>query len=342
MQENIDYRLLKNFSEGRYSLRDFKHVVSWFEDKSLRTDIESAIQTHWEEFEVADDVPKKDLSKVYDRLKNQILLEQTKNITLQRRIILSYSKIAAILLLPLFIYTAYSLINKYGSKDIAWAEIYSPSGARIQFHLPDGTMGWLNSNTKLKYPLNFKEDRHLELSGEAYFEVAHNKKSPFVVTTSNFDIKVVGTIFSVSAIEDEKTTEVVLQEGKVIVENPGISLNTTMNPDQKLVFDNLTKRYVTSETNAKQMNAWKDGLLVFRNEPLSEVFRRLGRWYNVKITVKDDQMNQFKYRATFHDEPIEEVIRLISLTAPIDFTVQNRKQEDQGVYAIKEILIRKK
>ena len=105
MQENIDYRLLKNFSEGKYSLRDFKNVVSWFEDKSLRTEIESAIQTHWEEFEVAENVPQKDLSKVYDRLKKQILLEQTKNISLQKRIILSYSKIAAVLLLPLFIYT---------------------------------------------------------------------------------------------------------------------------------------------------------------------------------------------------------------------------------------------
>jgi transmembrane sensor len=343
MMEKIDYKLLKNYSEGKYSLRDFKRVASWFEDISRRNEIESAIRQHWNEFRVSKDEPQKDLSAVYERIKQQILLDQPKVITLQKRIVRSYTRVAAILLLPLLIYTAYSLISHFTNEPVsAWAQIYSPPGARTQFRLPDGSKGWLNSNTKLKYPLNFRNNRHLELSGEAYFEVVHNKKAPFVVTTPYFDVKVLGTIFSVSAIEGESTTEVILEEGKVVAENPNIKLNVEMKPDQKLVFNNLQNKFSKIPVNAQQYNAWKDGLLVFRNEPLSEVFKRVGRWYNVKITIEDELINQYKYRATFRDEPIEEVIRLISLTVPINYQIGKREMGAQDVFAVKEITIKRK
>lgn len=261
---------------------------------------------------------------------------------MQKRVILLYSKIAAVLLIPLLIYTTFSLINRNDKEVKAWAEIYAPPCARTQFILPDGSKGWLNSNTKLKYPLNFVHNRHVNLSGEAYFEVTKNKDFPFTVTTPSLDVKVVGTIFSISAFEEENTTEVVLQEGTVVVNNQAIGLNSVMKPDQKFVFDNLNRKYQTTTLNAQQYNTWKDGLLIFRNEPLSDVFKRLSRWYNVKITITDDQIKQYKYRATFRDEPVEEVIRLIALTLPIEFHIQKRAYDEQGVYAVKEITIQKK
>ena len=286
--------------------------------------------------------PEKDLSLVYEQIRLRILSEPPKTISFKRKIIKSYGKVAAILLLPLLIYTSIDLFFRYFHQETAWAEIYSPNGARTQFSLPDGTRGWLNSNTKLKYPLDFKENRHLDLTGEAYFEVTHNKRSPFVVSTQNIDIMVLGTVFSVSAINGENTTEVVLEKGKVAVENQETKLLTNLEPDEKLIFNNKNKEFQTMVVNAQQYNSWKDGLLVFRNEPLSEVFKRLSRWYNVKITIEDQQINRYKYRATFRDEPIEEVIRLIAITVPIEYVIQKRTIEDQGVYAIKEIIITKK
>lgn len=343
MQEKIDFRLLRNFSEGKYSFRDLKRIASWFEDLSLRSEMEIVLKQHWDEFRVAGDEPEKDLNKVYEKLQQQILIEQPKNLSLYKRITYLYARVAAILLLPILVYSSYNLINQsYNKEETAWAEIYSPGGARTKFFLPDGSKGWLNSNTRLKYPIDFKQNRHIDLSGEAYFEVAHNKDFPFVVSTRNLDIKVVGTVFNVLALEEGNTTEIVLEEGKVIVENPGIKLKAVMKPDQKFVFDNLSKVHHTTSLNSQQYNAWKDGLLIFRNEPLSEVFKRLSRWYNVKIVTEDEQINRYKYRATFRDEPIEEVIRLISLTVPIEYEIKKRTQEDQGVYAIKEITIRKK
>ena len=340
--EKIDSRLLKNFTEGKYSFRDFQRISSWFEDSSLRSELESAIGQHWTEFPGATDEPKKNLSIIYDQLREKIRSEQPATLSLQKRMIRLYSQIAAVLLLPLLIYNTFLLVGKNASDDSAWAEIYAPPGTRTSFVLPDGSKGWLNSETRLKYPLNFKNNRHLNLVGEAYFEVTKNKNLPLTVTTSNLDVKVLGTTFSVSALADENTTDVILEEGSVEIDNPGIGLKTMLKPDQKLVFDNLKNEYQTTSLNAQQYNAWKDGLLIFRNEPLADVFKRLSRWYNVKITITDDQIKRYKYRATFKNEPIEEVIRLIAMTLPIEYKIQKRAYDDQGVYAVREIVIMKK
>ncbi len=340
--ENIDYRLLKNFTEGKYSFRDFKRISSWFEDSSMRNELESAIGQHWNEFPGDREESKKDLSIIYDQLREQIRREQPSPVSLQKRMIRIYSKIAAVLMLPLLILTMIILLHKNNIEESSWAEIYAPPGTRTQFQLPDGSKGWLNSETKLKYPLNFKYNRHVNLVGEAYFEVTKNKNLPFTVTTSNLDIKVLGTTFSVSALSDEPTTDVVLEEGSVEIGNPGIGLKTVLKPDHKLVFDNQNHEYQTTSLNARQYNAWKDGMLIFRNESLGEVFKRLSRWYNVKITFTEDQIKRYKYRATFKNETVEEVIRLIAMTLPIEYKIQKRAYDDQGVYAVREIVIMKK
>jgi ferric-dicitrate binding protein FerR (iron transport regulator) len=343
--QKIDFRLLKNFTEGKYSFRDFQRISSWFADSSLRSELESAIGQHWNEFPGATDEPKKDLSFIYDQLREQIRREQPETLSLQKRMIRLYSQIAAVLLLPLLIYTTFILVGKNAktkAEETAWAEIYAPPGSRTSFMLPDGSKGWLNSGTKLKYPLNFKHNRQLSLVGEAYFEVTKNKDLPLTITTSNLDVKVLGTTFSISALADENTTDVILEEGSVEIDNPGIGLKTVLKPDQKLVFDNLKHEYQTTSLNAQQYNAWKDGLLIFRNEPLADVFKRLSRWYNVKITITDDQIKRYKYRATFRNEPIEEVIRLIAMTLPIEYKIQKRAYDEQGIYAVREIVIMKK
>ncbi len=342
MKEKIDYQLLKNFTEGKYSFREFKRIASWFEDNSLRDELESGILKHWNEFTGGTEEPEKDLSIVFDQLREQVRREQPHTISFQKRMIRFYSSIAAVLLLPLLAFTIFILAEKNNKGESAWAEIYAPPGARTKFVLPDGSKGWLNSNTRLKYPLNFSHNRHLDLSGEAYFEVAKNKKYPLTVSTPSLDIRVTGTIFSVSALTEESTTDVILEEGKVEIYNPGIGLAAVMKPDQKFEFDNLNKKYQIKTLNALKYNAWKDGLLIFRNEQLDDVFKRLSRWYNVKINISDEQIKRYRYRATFKNEPIEEVIRLIALTLPIEYKIQKREYDEQGVYVVREITIMKK
>jgi ferric-dicitrate binding protein FerR (iron transport regulator) len=342
MKEQIDYKILKNFAGGKYSLRDFRLVSRWFDDDSNEAELKNAIRLHWIEFsaEAADN--EKDLSTVLSQLKQKIAAEKPVA-NFRARIQNFYMRAAAILLLPLFLYSVYStFFDVPAITNTSTVEIYSPQGARTRFELPDGSQGWLNSGSHLKYATNFRDNRNVKLVGEAWFEVAHDKKKPFVVSTPSLDVQVLGTKFNVTAFPDEKVTEVVLQEGKVNVTGTKGSFTTEMNPDEKFTYNSELNTSTVQSVNADQFSAWKDGLLVFRNEPLSEVLKRIGRWYNVEIKLNDPELAKFRYRATFREEQVEEVIRLISLTAPIEYTFDSRKVNDSGVFLKRTVTISRK
>ena len=342
MKEKIDYKILKNFALGKYSLRDFKLVSRWFEDPASEGELKKAIEQHWNEFPKAEMEGEKDLSSVLNLLKEKIAFEKPAvhfKIRLQR----FYTRAAAILLLPLVLYSVYSTyVSYFDSSGTASIEIYSPQGARTHFELPDGTQGWLNSGSSIQYTSHFEKNRNVRLSGEAWFEVTTDKKHPFVVSTPALNVQVLGTKFNVVAFADENVTEVVLQEGKVQVEGNVKTFSAELKPNERFIYDGQKKTSTIHNVHAAQFSAWKDGLLVFRNEPLSEVLKRIGRWYNVEIVMTDPHLLKFRYRATFQDEQIEEVIRLISLTAPIEYTFENRNVDDKGTFKKRRILIRRK
>jgi len=342
MKEPIDYKILKKFAGGKYSLKEFKLVSRWFENKNDKPELENAIRQHWNEFSLETTENEKDLNLILAQLKQKIENEKPQ-VNLRLKILNVYSRVAAILLLPILLYGVYSTFYRPAEiKNSSVVEIFSPHGARTRFQLPDGTQGWLNSGSSLKYTTNFQKDRHLDLIGEAWFEVVHNEGNPFIVTTASLDVKVLGTKFNVAAFADDKVTEVVLQEGKVFVTGNNKTFSTEMAPNEKFTYNKELQTNTIQTVNADQFSAWKDGMLVFRNEPLSEVLKRIGRWYNVEFVLTDPELSKFRYRATFQEEQVEEVIRLISLTAPIEYTFDNREIGNNGVFKKRTITIRKK
>ena len=342
MKEQIDYKILKNFAGGHYSLKDFKLVSRWFEDPDSEAELKIAIEQHWNEFSPQIAEGEKNLSLVLKQLKQKMVSEKPA-VSFRIRLQKFYTRAAAILLLPLILYSVYSTFLGPSTIDnSSLVEIYSPQGARTHFQLPDGTHGWLNSGSSLKYTTNFPANRKVQLSGEGWFKVIPNKDKPFVVSTPALDIQVLGTQFNVTAFPDENTTEVVLEEGKVNVEGKVKKFTAGMKPNERFIYDGHLKTSIIQPVNASQYSAWKDGLLVFRNEPLSEVLKRIGRWYNVEIVMTDPLLLKFRYRATFQEEQIEEIIRLISLTAPIEYTFENRNLDDNGTFKKRKISIRRK
>ncbi len=260
----------------------------------------------------------------------------------QQRFTSVYARIAAILLLPLLIYSAFSLLNQaFNLSDTSsWVEIVSPAGMRTHFDLPDGTKVSLNGDARLKYKANFQKDRQLVLEGEAYFNVHHDASSPFVVQTEVMDVKVLGTKFSVVSMAEENSVEVVLEEGKVQLLGKDKSFAETLNPNEGFFYDKENRSGKITTVDASYLTSWKDGLLVFRNEPLGEVMNRVGRWYNVKFDIVDAEVQSFRYRATFSGEPLEEVLRLISLTAPVEYEIKERKINKDGKFEDKIIEVR--
>jgi len=234
----------------------------------------------------------------------------------------------------------YYLQNKQAVSPVSYAEIQCPLGARTKFYLPDGSTGFLNSGSRLKYPVLFTTERKVELSGEAFFDVVHNAEIPFHVNTKNLDIKVLGTTFNVIANEDEPTEEIILQNGKVDVSSPDGKQLAIMKPNEQITLDIQKQTFVKNEVEASQYTSWTEGKLVFRNENMQQVARRLSRWYNAEVIVDDRMLDDFTFHATLKDEPLDEVLKLLSITTPLSYEIEKRASNEDGLFPKRKVIIR--
>jgi transmembrane sensor len=255
-----------------------------------------------------------------------------------------YRKVAAILLLPLII--AGGLTLKYLEKSpnttaecLTSSVIHAPMGARVAFNLPDGTVGWLNSGSSLTYSLPFNNNRKVVLDGEAWLDVTPNPQSPFEISAGNSTVKVLGTKFNVCAYRDAQYIEVVLQQGKIEFYPENKSPKVVMAPSQKLLFKNGKMDIKT--TDPSKYKAWTDGKLVFRGDDMAEVAARIGRWYNVKVILASRELEKFSFRATFEDDSLEEVLRLLKMTSPIGYKITPRVMKSDGTFEKETITLYK-
>lgn len=164
-----------------------------------------------------------------------------------------------------------------------------PKGGQYQLLLSDGTRVWLNAESSIKYPVSFDSfnERRVELTGEAYFEVAHNKALPFRVVSNKQVIEVLGTHFNVNAYPDEQNTTTTLLEGavKIIAGDK----NATLKPGQEA---DLTTTFKISTVDPREAIDWKNGNFRFNEEPLESVMRQIARWYDVKIVYEDESVKK--------------------------------------------------
>ncbi|MDO9581450.1 MAG: DUF4974 domain-containing protein, partial [Bacteroidales bacterium] len=215
--------------------------------------------------------------------------------------------------------------------------IYAPMGARVSFNLPDGTTGMLNSGSQLSYSIPFTNNRHVKLEGEGWFEVTHDENHPFEISTGNSTVKVMGTSFNLSAYPAENYVEVVLQQGKVEFQNNKGDEKGTILPSERLVFQN--GKISMSVTDPEKYSAWTEGKLVFREDPMEEVARRIERWYNVKVELADHELKKYSFHATFMDDTLEDVLRCLSMTSPITYSITQPKLLQDGTFKKEEVTI---
>ncbi len=336
MKKEIDSKILSRYLDGSYSPDDYQQLKSWFEKQDSTEALDALIQKNWQEFE--EQIPGKNLDFILQKVQRQIYLNEKKQ---TKSLWHFYRQVAAVLLFPILLLTAYLFLNNQQAPDTAWAEIHSPIGARTQFQLPDGSSGWLNSGSTIHYPVNFT-NRQVKVTGEAFFDVKPSSKNKFVVQTPALEITVLGTKFNVSAYSEDDFTEVVLEEGSVKLDGKGSTFSESLSPDERFVFDAEQKTGRIVPVDASLHSAWKEGKLVFRDEPLSSVLKDMERWYNVRFVMEDEQLQNHLYQATFQNETLEEVLKLLAFTAPISYKIQDRKMKSDGTWTAKTILIQKK
>lgn len=216
----------------------------------------------------------------------------------------------------------------YEASEKAKEELYNsiviPKGGEYSLKLADGSMVWLNSNTTLRFPVNFMgKKRVVELEGEAYFEVTKDKTRPFIVKTKGTDIRVYGTAFNVSAYKAENIQHTTLAEGQVGVSRNGKEYH--LRPGQQVRIDEKTGLISVEEVNVDLYCSWHKGSLLFENERLEDIMKRLSNWYDVEILFRNDYLRNLHFTGDLERyADFTEILDLIRMTTDVTFEVKDR------------------
>ena len=214
---------------------------------------------------------------------------------------------------------------------LAMQTITVPAGQRVNLDLPDGSNVWLNAGTKMQYPVSFMTGkRDVILDVEAYFEVVHNEKTPFVVHTNTLDIEVLGTKFNVEGYSDKDDFEVTLMEGSVrVASRIGLGDTLMLKPDSKacLQKDGRLKVIPVDDYNPYR---WKEGLICFRNESFLSIMSDLEKYFGVSIVVENKNVLKYYFTGKFRQaDGIDYALRV--LQRDIRFKYE-RDDENQIIY----------
>jgi ferric-dicitrate binding protein FerR (iron transport regulator) len=250
-----------------------------------------------------------------------------------------WQRIAAIIIIPLIGLTVYFYLanNEYVYEETEYQELKSPFGTFSKVNLPDNTQVWLNGGTELRYPVKFKfGKRVVQLNGEAYFEISSDKQNPFIIQTAQMELTATGTKFNIEAYAANPLTAVTMVSGEIAVVF-GKSASLSVFPQTRVCYDKQTQQRTVEETNPYKWYAWKDGLMIFRDDSLGYVFKRLEQTFNVNVILKDPSISDARYRATFENESLDEILRLLEMTAPIKFVYKERGKMTDNYYEKQKI-----
>jgi len=221
------------------------------------------------------------------------------------------------------VYNFWSGSNLSNSDIIRVVEKVAPVGKKLELQLADGSTVKLNSGSKISYPEVFEgNSRQVVLTGEAFFDVVRNESTPFIITTDNINIEVLGTSFSIQAYEDESFSEVFVRSGKVRVSDPSGRSFVDILPAERATYNkrkNILSR--SSIENSAAAFGWMDGRLVFEDEELAVVFRRLSRWYGVSVSYDKIALKEKKITINCKDCSIQELMESLSYNYEFDYRI---------------------
>jgi hypothetical protein len=218
---------------------------------------------------------------------------------------------------------AYTASERVEEKN-EYHKINVPRNGEFYLELSDGTKVWMNSESTIGFHSRFDgKQRIVDLTGEAYFEVAKNRKQPFIVRTINANVMVLGTHFNVKAYPDEDYTYATLNEGKVSVSN---DVETEiLNPDEQLIVNNKNGIYTKRKVDADIYSAWVKGQFVFKDERLEDILHTISRWYDIQVFYEDQKLKEERYSVSINRyDDIRKLLRPIEAAEEVEFEVKGK------------------
>ncbi len=303
----MDKEILQRYVEGNVSPEEIIAVVDWLD----------ADENNVREFMALHKLNDISLLNQPDNRADNLKKKRTISF---RKIGYELAKIAAILII-FWGGTKLFETNTTEESIVTYQTLYVPAGQRAELILPDSTRVWLNAHSKLIYPVSFgKENRQVELNGEAYFDVVHNEKQPFIVKTRQMDIQVLGTEFNVTSYSSD--FEVSLLRGCIELSSPSLSSTYKVKEkehvklkDNKLIVNNITDY---------DYFRWKEGLICFNNESVATIIEKLKLYYDIDIETHNKKFLNSRYSGKFRTKDgIEQVLKVLQIEHKFSYTKNN-------------------
>lgn len=349
--------LLIKYLKNQCTESELNEVLRWVNTDSLNEEGKKWILEDWNSYQETDSLEDNEkFTAIFDKIQKKIDHgNQKKSATASKTITLSVftswiTKAAAILLIPVLSFLIYTLSEKKIESDkyaklTDSLEVIAPMGSRTVVQLSDGSVVHLNYGSKIKYPQFFSGNtRDVALTGEGFFEVAHNHEKPFIVKAGNLKIKAVGTTFNVLAYPDDDVIETTLVNGKVILAKVETGASKTigaMTPGQHVNYNLETGAMTSSEGTIEKYISWKDGKLIFEDTPILQVAERLSRMFNVDFEIRND-IKDYIYTVTLMDESLTQILDLITIATPVDYKMLPRKKLPDGTFSKQKIILEKR
>lgn len=225
----------------------------------------------------------------------------------------------------------YNAAVKQGAAEGMYNTITAPMGSDVVFvTLSDGSKVWMNAASSIRYPIVFTGNkREVSISGEAYFEIAHNASKPFYVSKGAMQVQVVGTHFNVNSYEDDGAIKITLLEGSVKVTNKDKSV--FIKPGEQAIAKTITNEQtplsINRSPNMEEVMAWKNGRFVFKNTKLEIIMAQIERWYNVEVIYEGDIKQQgitLTGKISRYSKA-SELLDLLGETEWLQFTIEGKK-----------------
>ena len=310
---------------------DNRKLDAWLDESAKHLSYFNQMKNLWDSSAVGDPELLFDYERGYSLFMKRVREEKESTLAVEtkNKQILWHRIIAvAAVIIPVFVLGYYASLYFEKPSDAAGflqSEVVSPNGSKTQLRLADGTVVWLNSGSRLLYNDKFgKENRNLELVGEAYLDVSRNEQIPLVVKVGGLDIKVLGTKFNVNAYPEKSEVKVSLLEGSVSMHAGNSPKPAILKPMETGVYQagsNLITVHPGLDSNAL---VWMKNQLLFTGEAFEEIARMLERRFDVKINIHNDVLRKRRFGGDFgEEESIDKVLKIMAVNGKFTYTMKN-------------------
>lgn len=276
----------------------------------------------WVSSAVADDTQQYDVDQAFERFRKRTGLDQSGRQSYKWYRTWSVAAVA-IVLLGLITVTAYWQGSRQIQSNFSDIVVEAPLGSKTKLTLPDGSTVWLNAGSKMVYSQGFGvSDRRLAFQGEGYFEVEKNDEMPFLVQTHDVNVTVVGTKFNFRNYPEDEEAVVELLEGKVALENQlKEEAVRYLSPNEKMVLHKATGEMDITSTKVKEATLWTENILLFDEDLLPDIVRKLERSYHVRIEIENEDLKQTRFYGQFNqlEQNIYDVLDMLSETGKLKY-----------------------